>query len=135
MVRIEKQSFEKAVEHLIATGTRQARQRVWDYIAAMPTLYFVQCGQRSRSVPWIMFLEDVPTAMVFTEYERAKQAASSIIEQNSEVRIVGLPTNAASMYITALAAQGVECVCFNHGPNRFDATIDEVLLSIKSMKR
>ena len=82
-----------------------------------------------------MFVDDVPTAMVFTEYDRAAQAAKTCIEDGSGVRVVGLPTNAASMYITALAAQGVTHVCFNHGPQKFDASIDEVILAVSSMKR
>ena len=82
-----------------------------------------------------MFVDDVPTAMVFTEYDRATQAAQTCIEDGSEIRVVGLPTNAASMYITALSAQGVTHVCFNHGPQKFDAAIDEVILAVSSMKR
>jgi len=135
MVRIDKRTYEQAVEQLQRSGTSQARQRVWDYIASKPTLYFVQCGSRSCPVPWIMFEDDIPKAMVFTEFERAKQAAFSCMEQSQEVRVVGLPTNAASMYITAIAAQGVVEVCFNHGPQRFDAPMDEVLLVIGAMKR
>jgi hypothetical protein len=135
MVRIEKRTFDQVVEQLFQSGTKQARQRVWDYIAAMPTLYFVQCGRRSRPVPWITFEEDVPTAMVFTEFERAMQAARTCIEDGSNIRVVGLPTNAASMYITAIAAQGVTHVCFNHGPQRFTSAIDEVILAVSSMKR
>jgi len=82
-----------------------------------------------------MFEDDVPTAMVFTESEHALQAAKSIIEDGENVRVVGLPTNAASMYMTAIAAQGVQTVCFNHGPERFDAPMDEVLVSLDSLTR
>ena len=82
-----------------------------------------------------MFEKDFPKAMVFTDFDRAKKAAFSCMEQSQEVRVVGLPTNAASMYIAALAAQGVSRVCFNHGPKRFDASVEEVLLAMSSMKR
>ena len=135
MVRIEKRTYERAVERLQQSGTTQARQRVWDYITSKPTLYFVQCGSRSYPVPWIMFEKDLPKAMVFTDFDRAKKAAFSCMEQSQEVRVVGLPTNAASMYITAIAAQGVEEVCFNHGPQRFDADMEEVLLVVGALKR
>jgi hypothetical protein len=135
MVRIEKRTFDQVVEQLFQLRTKQAKQQVWDYIAAMPMLYFVQCGRRSSPVPWITFEEDVPTAMVFTEFDRAMQAAKTCIEDGSNIRIVGLPTNAASMYITAIAAQGVTNVCFNHGPRRFTSPIDEVILAVSSMKR
>ena len=135
MVRIEKRTFDQVVEQLFQLGTKQAKQRVWDYVAALPTLFFVQCGRRSCPVPWIMFEDDVPTAMVFTEFDRATLAANSCIEDVASLRVVGLPTNAASMYITALAAQGVTHVCFNHGPQKFSASIDEVLLAVGSMKR
>ena len=73
--------------------------------------------------------------MVFTNYEQALQTAKALIEDDNQVRVLGLPTNAASMYVTALAAQGVQHVCFNHGPQRFDAKMDEVLLALHSMKR
>lgn len=135
MVRIEKRTFDQVVERLYQSRTKQAEQRVWDYISAMDTLYFVQCGRRSCPVPWIMFVDDVPTAMVFTAFDRAAQTAQTCIEDGSEIRVVGLPTNAASMYITALSAQGVTHVCFNHGPQKFDAPIDEVILAVSSMKR
>ena len=135
MVRINKQSYDQAVEQLQQSGTAQARQRVWEFIANAPTLFFVQCGSRSCPVPWVMFEDDIPKVMVFTNCQRATQAAMSCIEQSQEVRVVGLPTNAASMYITAIAAQGVSQVCFNHGPQRFDASMDEVLLVVGSMKR
>jgi hypothetical protein len=82
-----------------------------------------------------MFENEEPTAMVFTSSEEALKVAKSIIEDCENVRVVGLPTNAASMYMTAIAAQGVNSVCFNHGPSRFDAPMDEVLLSLKSIKR
>ena len=82
-----------------------------------------------------MFENDLPKAMVFTDFDRAKKAAFSCMEQSQEVRVVGLPTNAASMYITAIAAQGVEEVCFNHGPQRFDADMEEVLLVVGALKR
>ena len=71
----------------------------------------------------------------FTESEHALQAAKSIIEDGENIRVVGLPTNAASMYMTAIAAQGVQTVCFNHGPERFDAPMDEVLVSLGSLTR
>ena len=87
------------------------------------------------NVPWILFEEDQPTAMIFTDYERAIRAATSCLEQSQQIRIIGLPTNATSMYINALAGQGVCRVCFNHGPQRFDAYMDEVLLAIKSLHR
>jgi len=73
--------------------------------------------------------------MVFTQQAQALRVAKQMIEDNSEVRIIGLPMNAASMYMTAIAAQGVERVCFDHGPKRFDASMDEVLLALSSMKR
>lgn len=101
----------------------------------MPTLYFIQCGQQSCPVPWIMFEQDEPIAMVFTNPEHALQVAKSVIEDGENIRVVGLPTNAAAMYMTAIAAQGVQTVCFNHGPSRFDAPMDEVLLSTNSMTR
>ena len=135
MVRIEQRTFDQVVERLYQSRTKQAQQRVWDYISAMGILYFVQCGGQSCPVPWIMFIDDVPTAMVFTGYGRAAETAKTCIETGSEVRVVGLPTNAASMYITAIAAQGVTHVCFNHGPQKFDAPIDEVILAVSSMKR
>lgn len=135
MVKLERQTFNQVVENLLRSRTQQARERVWDHIQAMPTLYFVQCGRQLCPVPWITFESDVPIAMVFTQYELAVQAAHSFIEGDREFRVVGLPTNAASMYLSALAAQGVVRVCFNHGPQRFDATIDEVLLVVNSMKR
>ncbi len=135
MVRIETTTFEQIVQNLSRTGTKQARQRVWDYINAMPTIFFVQCGRQSCPVPWIVFEEEAPTAMVFTNYEQAMQTAKALIEDDNHVRVLGLPTNAASMYVNALAAQGVEHVCFNHGPQRFDAPMQEVLLALQSMKR
>ena len=101
----------------------------------MPALYFVQCGRKSCPVPWIVFEDDSPIAMVFTESKNALNAAKSMIEDSENVRVVGLPTNAASMYMTAIAAQGVTSVCFNHGPQRFDAPMDEVLLSLGSLSR
>jgi len=101
----------------------------------METLYFVQCGSRNASVPWVVFEEDEPLAMVFTDRGRALEAAGAIIEDDSELRVVGLPTNAASMYIAALAAQGVTAVCFNHGPKRFDAPVDEVFMALSAMTR
>ena len=116
-------------------GTKQARQLVWDHIKAMPTMYFVQCGRESSPIPWVVFEDDIPTAMVFTNYEHALKTAQAIIEDDTYVRVVGLPTNAASMYVTALAAQGVEQVCFNHGPQRFDAPMEEVLLALTTLKR
>jgi hypothetical protein len=116
-------------------GTKQARQLVWDHINAMSTMYFVQCGGESSPIPWIVFEDEVPTAMVFTNYEHAIKTAQALIEDDTYVRVVGLPTNAASMYVTALAAQGVEHVCFNHGPQRFDAPMEEVLLTLNTLKR
>ena len=135
MVRIYKRTFNQTVHYSSNTGTTQARKQVWSYINAMPALYFVQCGQQSCPVPWIMFDNEEPTAMVFTSSEEALKVAKSIIEDCDNVRVVGLPTNAASMYMTAIAAQGVNSVCFNHGPSRFDAPMDEVLLSLKSIHR
>jgi|TARA_Y100000294_G_scaffold77066_1_gene72510 hypothetical protein len=135
MVSINNQSFNQAVQQYSKQGTSQSRQQVWTFINAMPALYFVQCGRKSCPVPWVMFEENIPIAMVFTESEYALKAAKSIIENGENVRVVGLPTNAASMYMTAIAAQGVTSVCFNHGPQRFDATMDEVLLSLGSMTR
>ena len=95
----------------------------------------MQRGSQSCSVPWILFEEDQPTAMIFTDYERALGAATSCLEKSQQIRIIGLPTNAAFMYINALAGQGVYHACFNHGPQRFDAYMDEVLLSIKLLHR
>jgi len=135
VVRLEQSTFDQAVAHLYHSRTKQSRQLVWDFIRAMPTLYFVMCGDRSCSVPWITFDGDVPIAMLFTDYDRAVMAARSHIADDSQPRVVGLPTNAASMYISALAAQGIERVCINHGPQRFDAPISEVLLVSRSMKR
>ena len=135
MVRIETTTYDHAVEQLHQTGTTQARKRIWDFINSQQTLYFVQCGSGSSAVPWIMFEGDEPMAMVFTSLERAKQAATSCIEQKHEIRVVGLPTDAASMYINAIAAQGVPMVCFNHGPQRFDAAMDEVLIAVGSLTR
>jgi len=135
MVRINNQTFNQVVEQLMHTQTTQARSNVWSFINAMPALYFVQCGRKSCPVPWIIFEEDIPTAMVFTNSEQALQAAKSMIEEGENVRVVGLPTNAASMYMTAIAAQGVGVVCFNHGPHRFDASMDEVLLTLGSLSR
>ena len=135
MVRIEKRTFDQVVEQLFQSGTKQAKQRVWDYVAALPTLYFVQCGRQTSPVPWITFEDDIPTAMIFTDFDRATKAASTCIENGSNIRVVGLPTNAASMYITAIAAQGVSHVCFNHGPQKFTSPIDEVILAVSSMQR
>ncbi|MEE2912317.1 MAG: hypothetical protein VX436_00770 [Planctomycetota bacterium] len=135
MVSIHKKTFDQIVEQLFQTGTKQAKQRVWDYIAAMPTLYFVQCGRRSCSVPWITFEKDVPTAMVFTNFDHAIQSSKTCIEDGSNVQVVGLPTNAASMYIAAIASQGVTHVCFNHGPQKFISSIEEVIIAVGSMKR
>ena len=135
MVKIETTTFDQIIANLSRTGTKQARQRVWDYINAMPTIFFVQCVSQSCPVPWIVFEENTPTAMVFTNYEQALQTAKALIEDDNHVRVLGLPTNAASMYVNALAAQSVEQVCFNHGPQRFDAPMQEVLLALHSMKR
>jgi hypothetical protein len=135
MVRISKKTFNQTVEHFTNMQTTQSRKQVWSYINSMPTLYFVQCGQQSCPVPWIMFEQDEPIAMAFTNPEQALQVAESVIEDGENVRVVGLPTNAAAMYMTAIAAQGVQSVCFNHGPVRFDASMDEVLLSLDSMTR
>jgi hypothetical protein len=135
MVKIHNKSFDQIVQNLTRMGTNQARQLVWDYINAMPTMYFVQCGRQSSPVPWIVFEDDIPMAMVFTSYEHALQAAQAFMQDDEYVRVVGLPTNASSMYVIALAAQGVQQVCFNHGPQRFDAPMQEVLLALSSMKR
>ena len=135
MVKIQHHNFDQIIQNFTRMGTMQSRQLVWDYINAMPTIFFVQCGRQSCPVPWIVFEEDVPIAMVFTNYEQAIQTAKALIEDNNHVRVLGLPTNAASMYVSALAAQGVEYVCFNHGPQRFDAPVQEVLLALPSMKR
>lgn len=135
MVRLEKHTFDQVVEQFLHIRTQKSRQQVLDYILAMPALYFVQCGRRSCPVPWITFESDVPIAMVFTEYDRATQAIKSFIGDEHITRIVGLPTNAASMYMAAVGAQGVSRVCFNHGPQRFDAMLEEVLLAMNSMKR
>ncbi len=135
MVKIHTKTFDQIVQNLYRSGTTQARQLVWDYINALPTMYFAQCGRKSCPIPWIVFEEDTPTAMVFTSYELAKKTAFALFENEEEVRVLGLPTNAASMYVTALAAQGVEHVCFNHGPQRFDAPMQEVLLALNTMER
>ena len=135
MVRIQQTTFNQTVTQFVNSGTRRARNRVWDYINSLPNIYFVQCGRQACPVPWIMFEDDVPTAMVFTDYEHAIQAAKLYIEDGDNVRVVGLPTNAASMYMTAIAAQGVNHVCFNHGPHRFDSLMDEVLLTLGLMTR
>jgi hypothetical protein len=135
MVRIYKKTFNQTVEHYTNTQTAQSRKQVWSYINSMTTLYFIQCGQQSCPVPWIMFEQDEPIAMVFTNPEHALEVAKSVIEDGENIRVVGLPTNAAAMYMTAIAAQGVQTVCFNHGPSRFDASMDEVLLSTNSMTR
>ena len=129
MVKIHTTTFDQIVQNLSRTGTQQARQIVWDYINAMPTLYFVQCGREACPVPWVVFENEAPIAMVFTEYDHALQTSKALIEDHSHIRVLGLPTNAASMYVTALAAQGIEYVCFNHGPQRFDAPMEEVLLA------
>ena len=135
MVKIKTTSFDQIVQNLSRNGTKQARQCVWDYINAMPTIFFVQCGRQACPVPWVVFEEDTPTVMVFTNYEQALKTAKALIEEDNQVRVLGLPTNAASLYVNALAAQGVEQVCFNHGPQRFDAPMKEVLLALRSMKR
>jgi hypothetical protein len=135
VVKIQTKTFSQVVQNLSRTGTQQARQLVWDYINAMPTMYFVQCGRQTCPAPWIVFEDDKPTALVFTNYDQALKTAHSFIEEDEEIRVVGLPTNAASMYVTALAAQGVEQVCFNHGPQRFDSPMQEVLLALGSMNR
>ena len=135
MGKLRKTNFDQIVQNFSREGTKQARQQVWDYINAMPTIFFVQCGRQSCPVPWIVFEEEKPVAMVFTNYDQALQTAKALIEDDNHVRVVGLPTNAASMYVTALAAQGVERVCFNHGPQRFDAKMEEVLLALHSMQR
>jgi|TARA_B100000959_G_scaffold76469_1_gene81203 hypothetical protein len=135
MVRIEQRTLDQLVETFKNRQTAQTRQLVWNELAAMDTLFFVQCGRRNASVPWVVFEEDEPLAMVFTDSGRALVAAQAIVEDDSELRVVGLPTNAASMYIAALAAQGVTTVCFNHGPKRFDAPVDEVFMALSAMKR
>ncbi len=135
MVQLRNKTFNQIVKQYTNDRTGHAKRLVWDYINAIPTIYFVQCGRRECSVPWIMFEKDTPVAMLFTDYDCAIQAANSYIEDCDNVRVVGLPANAASMYVTAVAAQGVEHVCFNHGPNRFDATMEEVLVSLGSMSR
>ena len=135
MVKTNTTSFDQIVQHLSRTGTQQARKKVWDYINAMPTLFFVQCGREACPVPWILFENESPVAMVFTEYELALKTAKAMTEDDCHIRVLGLPTNAASMYVTALAAQGIEHVCFNHGPQRFDAPMEEVLLALESMDR
>ena len=135
MVKIHSNTFNQIVANFTRTGTLQAKQFVWDYINGMPSMFFVQCGRKSCPSPWIVFEEDVPTAMIFTNYEQALQIAKAMIEDVEHFQVVGLPTNAASMQVTALAAQGVEQVCFNHGPQRFDAPMDEVILAINAMNR
>ena len=135
MVRIEQRTLDQLVDSFHQRSTSQTRQLVWNELSSMPTLYFVQCGNRSSSVPWVVFENEEPLAMVFTDTNRAIAAARAIVEDNSELHVVGLPTNAASMYIAALAAQGVTRVCFNHGPKRFDAPVEEVFMALRSMKR
>ena len=135
MVRIEQRTLDQLVETYHQQRTEQTRQLVWNELSSMPTLYFVQCGSRTASVPWVVFENEEPVAMVFTNSKRAIDSARAIVEDDSELHVVGLPTNAASMYIAALAAQGVVTVCFNHGPKRFDASVDEVLFAMKSMNR
>jgi hypothetical protein len=135
MVSINKQTLKQAVQNFSHNETIQTRQTVWAHINALPALYFVQCGRKSCPVPWIMFESENPIAMVFTASEYALTAAKSMIEDGENVRVVGLPTNAASMYMTAIAAQGVSEVCFDHGPQRFDASMDEVLMSLDSLSR
>jgi hypothetical protein len=135
MVKLEQRTLDQLVETFQNRQTIQTRKMVWNELAAMDTLYFVQCGGRNASVPWVVFEDDEPLAMVFTNQNRALASAQAIVEDNSELRVVGLPTNAASMYIAALAAQGVTTVCFNHGPKRFDAPVDEVYMALSAMKR
>ena len=135
MVRIEQHTLDQLVETFQNRQTTQTRQLIWNELASMDTLYFVQCGGRNSSVPWVVFEEDEPLAMVFTDQNRALASAQAIVEDDSELRVVGLPANAASMYIAALAAQGVTTVCFNHGPKRFDAPVDEVFMALSAMKR
>ena len=135
MVRIEQRTLDQLVDTYHRKQTTQTRQLVWNELASMETLYFVQCGSRSSSVPWVVFEGDAPLAMVFTDRHRALAAAQAIVEDDAELRVVGLPTNAASMYIAALAAQGVTTVCFNHGPKRFDAPVNEVFMTLRAMKR
>ncbi|MDP7008575.1 MAG: hypothetical protein QGI78_03290 [Phycisphaerales bacterium] len=135
MVRIEQHTIDQLIDSFQRKQTAQTKQRVWKEISSMQTLYFVQCGSAHSSVPWVVFENDEPLAMVFTDRDRALAAARAIIEDGSEIRVVGLPTNAASMYIAALAAQGVTTVCFNHGPKRFDAAVDDVFMTLHSMKR
>ncbi|MBC8201667.1 MAG: hypothetical protein H8E86_06420 [Planctomycetes bacterium] len=135
MVSINRQTFNQAVESYSHNETTKTRQTVWAHINALPALYFVQCGRKSCPVPWITFEDEKPIAMVFTETECALNAAKSMIEDGENVRVVGLPTNAASMYMTAIAAQGVNSVCFNHGPQRFDASMDEVLTFLGTLSR
>ena len=134
MVKLQRTTYEKVIQNFSHRGTKQARQQVWNFINAMPTLYFVQCGRQTCPVPWILFEDDSPLAMVFTSYEHAVETARATVE-DTHLRIVGLPTNAAAMYVTALAAQGIEQVCFNHGPNRFDASMHEVIEALRALHR
>tara|TARA_X000001036_G_C20462494_1_gene718051 strand:+ start:330 stop:737 length:408 start_codon:yes stop_codon:yes gene_type:complete len=135
MVKIETNSFEQAVQQYVHTRTSQARKLIWHFIHTLPTMYFVQCGRESRPIPWITFEEEAPLALIFTSPNQALEAAKGLIEDVNEVRVIGLPTNAAAMYVTALAAQGIEKVCFNHGPQRFDAHMDEVLSALQLLVR
>ena len=135
MVKIEQRTLDQLVDTYHSKKTTQTRQLVWNELASMETLYFVQCGSPNASVPWVVFEYDDPIAMIFTNRERAITAAKAIVEDHAELRVVGLPTNAASMYIAALAAQGVTTVCFNHGPKRFDAPVDEVYVALSEMTR
>ncbi len=129
MVRLETRTFDQLVDHATIRPTVCARAQVLTAIASMGTWYFVQCGRVGAPVPWIVFEDDQPLAMVFTDERRASKVASAMIEDDSVMRVVGLPPAAAVLYLAALGAQGVASVCFNHGPCRFDATIEEALVA------
>lgn len=129
MVRLETRTFDQLVDQATTRPTACARAQVLAAIASMGTWYFVQCGRIGAPVPWIVFEEDQPLAMVFTGERHAARVASAMIEDDSVMRVVGLPPAAAVLYLAALGAQGVASVCFNHGPRRFDATIEEALMA------
>ncbi len=125
MVRLEQSSLNQLVAHANERGTSASRAMVWGHVASLPMWYFVQCGPRDQSVPWIVFEDDEPMAMVFTDPKLAQRVAQSMISTDGDIRVVGLPVAAATMYVAALEAQGVGKLCINHGPNRFDAAIQE----------
>lgn len=120
--------FDKLAERTQQDKTKESLDALWGAVYALEDWYMIAAGEPPNVGPFIGVIEDKPFVFVFTEPEKAAEAAKNrgLVDKNGDPHLLAIPVAGFVKTVETYLEKGIFGVYFNDCKNAFYTPLTDV---------